>query len=143
MGCPSGPRGTIHEPKEVAQALSRRRRSGVPALWLQTCCRMQNANHHQGPNQNQPWSLDFGSGALSDGRRLGSWRSSIIADTSLPDLRVVREFDFLIAARGCPAMISDNGTELTSVGGNRCRVLASRSLRANLLGSLGKESRQL
>jgi hypothetical protein len=32
--------------------------------------------------------------------------------TSLPGLRVVRELDFLIAVRGCPAMcVSDNGTE--------------------------------
>ena len=37
-------------------------------------------------------------------------------DTSLPGLRVVRELDFVIAVRGCPAMcVSDNGTELTSM----------------------------
>jgi transposase InsO family protein len=39
---------------------------------------------------------------------------ALIADTSLPGLGVVRELDFLIAVRGCPAMcVSDNGTELT------------------------------
>ena len=41
---------------------------------------------------------------------------ALIADTSLPDLREVREFDFLIAVRGYPAMcVSDNGTEFTSM----------------------------
>ena len=37
-------------------------------------------------------------------------------DTSLPGLRVVRELDALITARGRPAMcVSDNGTELTGM----------------------------
>ena len=41
---------------------------------------------------------------------------ALIADTSLPGLREVREFDFLIAVRGYPAMcVSDNGTEFTSM----------------------------
>jgi putative transposase len=41
---------------------------------------------------------------------------ALIADTSLPGLRVVRELDAVIAARGRPAMcVSDNGTELTSM----------------------------
>ena len=40
---------------------------------------------------------------------------ALIADTSLPSLRVVRELDAIVAVRGRPAMIvSDNGTELTS-----------------------------
>jgi putative transposase len=40
---------------------------------------------------------------------------ALVADTSLPDLQVVRELDSLIARRGCPAQcVSDNGTELTS-----------------------------
>jgi putative transposase len=40
----------------------------------------------------------------------------LVPDTSLPGLRVVRELDALIAARGRPAMIvSDNGTELTGM----------------------------
>ena len=41
---------------------------------------------------------------------------ALIADTSLPGLRVVRELDGLITIRGRPTMIvSDNGTELTSM----------------------------
>ena len=40
----------------------------------------------------------------------------VIADTSLPSLRVVRELDGLVVMRGRPAMcVSDNGTELTSM----------------------------
>ena len=40
---------------------------------------------------------------------------ALVADTSLPGLRVARELDAAIAIRGRPAMIvSDNGTELTS-----------------------------
>jgi putative transposase len=74
---------------------------------------------------NQRWSLDFASDALSDGRRFrilvivdDFTREclALIADTSLPGLRVVRELDAVIAARGRPAMcVSDNGTELTSM----------------------------
>src|SRR5947209_17152658 len=74
---------------------------------------------------NQRWSLDFASDALSDGRRFRILAIvddftreclALIADTSLPGLRVVRELDFLIAVRGYPAMcVSDNGTELTSM----------------------------
>ena len=76
----------------------------------------------QGPNQR--WSLDFLSDALADGRRFRILAVvddftreclALIADTSLPGLRVVRELDALII-RGRPAMIvSDNGTELTSM----------------------------
>jgi putative transposase len=41
---------------------------------------------------------------------------ALVADTSLPGLRVVRELDSLILIRGRPAMcVSDNGTELTSM----------------------------
>ena len=40
----------------------------------------------------------------------------LVADTSLPGLRVARELDAVIAIRVRPAMIvSDNGTELTSM----------------------------
>src|SRR5438093_7006263 len=77
----------------------------------------------QGPNQR--WSLDFASDALSDGRRFRILAIvddftreclALIADTSLPGLRVVRELDAVIAMRGRPAMcVSDNGTELTSI----------------------------
>ena len=74
---------------------------------------------------NQRWSLDFLSDALTDGRRFRILAIvddftreclALVADTSLSGLRVVRELDALITARGRPAMIvSDNGTELTSM----------------------------
>jgi putative transposase len=77
----------------------------------------------QGPNQR--WSLDFLSDAFAEGRRFRILAVvddftreclALIADTSLPGLRVVRELEILIAQRGRPAMcISDNGTELTSM----------------------------
>jgi len=77
----------------------------------------------QGPNQR--WSLDFLSDALTDGRRFRILAVvddftreclSLVADTSLSGRRVVRELDALVARRGCPgAIVSDNGTELTSV----------------------------
>jgi putative transposase len=77
----------------------------------------------QGPNQR--WSLDFASDALSDGRRFRILAVvddftreclALVADTSLPGLRVVRELDGLVVMRGRPAMcVSDNGTELTSM----------------------------
>jgi putative transposase len=73
---------------------------------------------------NQRWSLDFLSDGLADGRRFRILAIvddftreclALVADTSLSGLRVVRELDALIIARGRPAMIvSDNGTELTS-----------------------------
>jgi putative transposase len=76
----------------------------------------------QGPNQR--WSLDFQSDALACGRRFRIFAMvddftreclALMADTSLPSLRVVRELDAIVAVRGRPAMIvSDNGTELTS-----------------------------
>jgi putative transposase len=77
----------------------------------------------QGPNQR--WSLDFASDAFSDGRRFRILTIvddftreclALVADTSLPGLRVVRELNALIAVRGRPSMcVSDNGTELTSM----------------------------
>ena len=73
----------------------------------------------QGPNQR--WSLDFQSDALSDGRRFRIFAVvddftreclALIADTSLPSQRVVRELDAIVAGRGRPAMcVSDNGTD--------------------------------
>ena len=76
----------------------------------------------QGPNQR--WSLDFQSDALADGRRFRILAAvdhftreclALVADTSLPSSRVVRELDAIVAVRGRPAMcVSDNGTELTS-----------------------------
>ena len=74
---------------------------------------------------NQRWSLNFVSDALADGRRFrvlvvvdDFTREclALVADTSLSGVRVARELDALIAERGRPLMIvSDNGTELTSV----------------------------
>lgn len=77
----------------------------------------------QGPNQR--WSLDFLSDAFADGRRFRILAIvddftreclALVADTSLPGVRVVREFEAIIACRGRPAMcVSDNGTELTGM----------------------------
>jgi putative transposase len=76
----------------------------------------------QGPNQR--WSLDFVSDMLADGRRFrvlvvvddfSRECPALVVDTSLSGLRVARELDALVEARGRPLMIvSDNGTELTS-----------------------------
>lgn len=77
----------------------------------------------EGPNQR--WSIDFLSDALTCGRRFRILAIvddfsreclCLIADTSLPGLRVVRELEGLVALRGKPLMcVSDNGTELTSL----------------------------
>ena len=76
---------------------------------------------------NQRWSLDFLSDAFADGRRFRILAVvddftreclALVADTSLPGLRVTRELDLIIAWRGRPAMcLSDNGTELTGMAG--------------------------
>ncbi len=76
----------------------------------------------QGPNQR--WSLDFVSDMLADGRRFrvlvvvdDFTREclTLVVDTSLSGMRVARELDAIVQARGRPLMIvSDNGTELTS-----------------------------
>ena len=76
----------------------------------------------QGPNQR--WSLDFQADALADGRRFRIFAVvddftreclALVADTSLPSQRGVRELDAIVAVRGRPAIcVSDNGTELTS-----------------------------
>ncbi len=73
---------------------------------------------------NQRWSLDFVSDAFTDGRRLRIFAVvddysreclSLVADTSISGMRVVRELDAVITQRGKSAMIvSDNGTEFTS-----------------------------
>lgn len=75
--------------------------------------------------ENQRWSLDFVSDALTDGRRFrilcivdDFTREclALVADTSLSSVRVARELDHLIARRGKPVtVVSDNGTELTSM----------------------------
>jgi len=77
----------------------------------------------QGPNQR--WSLDFLSDQLSDSRRFRILAVvddftreclALIADTSLSGVRTARELDCLIARRGKPkSIVSDNGTELTSM----------------------------
>jgi len=76
-----------------------------------------------GPNQ--CWSLDFVSDAFTDGRRFrilcvvdnfSRECLALVADTSLSGARVGRELDLVIANRGQPkTIISDNGTELTSM----------------------------
>lgn len=73
---------------------------------------------------NERWSLDFISDQLTDGRRFRVLTVvddctreclALIADTSLSGLRVARELEALMAARGKPKMVvSDNGTEFTS-----------------------------
>ena len=77
----------------------------------------------QGPDHR--WSLDFLSDAFTDGRRFRILAIvddftreclALVADTSLPGLRVVRELEAVIACRGRPVMcVSDNGTELTGM----------------------------
>lgn len=74
---------------------------------------------------NQRWSLDFVSDALVSGRRFRILAVvddftreclALVADTSLSGGRVARELDAIIATRGPPLLIvSDNGTELTSI----------------------------
>jgi putative transposase len=76
-----------------------------------------------GPNQR--WSLDFLSDQLRDGRRIRILAVvddftreclALVADTSLSGLRTARELDGIITARGKPiSIVSDNGTELTSM----------------------------
>ncbi|KPL55708.1 integrase [Prosthecomicrobium hirschii] len=73
---------------------------------------------------NERWSLDFVADQMTDGRRfrmLGVVDDctreclALVADTSLSSVRVARELDRLLAARGKPRMIvSDDGSELTS-----------------------------
>ena len=75
--------------------------------------------------RNERCSLDFVSDTLCDGRRMrilcvvdDYTREclGLVADTSLSGVRVARELDRVAARRGFPAcVVSDNGTELTSV----------------------------
>jgi putative transposase len=74
---------------------------------------------------NQRWSLDFLSDSFTDGRRFRILAVvdyftreclCLVADTSLSGARVARELDAVIARRGRPqSVVSDNGTELTSM----------------------------
>jgi putative transposase len=73
---------------------------------------------------NQRWSLDFVSDTLGDGRRFRILAIvddfsreclTLVVDTSLGGMRVVRELERPTLERGTPPVIvSDNGTELTS-----------------------------
>jgi putative transposase len=73
----------------------------------------------QGPNQR--WSLDFVSDAFAEGRRrilavvddFTRECLALIADTSLPGPRVVRELETIIARRGRPAMSSAMGLNVS------------------------------
>ena len=72
----------------------------------------------------QRWSLDSASGVLADGRRFRVLVAvddftreclALVADSSLPGRRVVRELDRIVELRGAPPLVvSDNGTELAS-----------------------------
>ncbi len=94
------------------------------AWWPQT--RLGHTAPDAGAGSSQyRWSLDFVSDALTDGRRFRDLAVvddytreclALVADTSLSGIRVVRELDAIIARRGRPsAIVSDNGTELTSM----------------------------
>lgn len=73
---------------------------------------------------NERWSLDFVSDVFGAGRRfriLGVIDDfsreclGLVADTSLPGVRVARELDAIVARHGKPkTIVSDNGCELTS-----------------------------
>jgi putative transposase len=77
----------------------------------------------QGPNQ--CWSMDFVHDALSDGRRFRILavvddytreNLCLVADTSLPGSRVIRELEAVIARRGRPRQcVSDNGPEFNGL----------------------------
>lgn len=101
------------EKLQVRRRGGRKRALGMRAPLLQAA----------GPNRR--WSLDFVSDVLSDGRRFrvlcvvdDCTREclALVADTSLSGRRVARELDVIASERGYPeAVVSDNGTELTSI----------------------------
>lgn len=74
---------------------------------------------------NQRWSLDFVSDTFTDCRRFRILAVvddftreclGLVPDTSISGRRVARELDRIVARRGRPkAVVSDNGTELTSL----------------------------
>jgi putative transposase len=79
----------------------------------------------QAPDRpNACWSLDFVHDQMNDGRRFRVLAVvdectreclALVPDTSISGQRVARELDRIIAWRGKPeAVLSDNGTELTS-----------------------------
>ena len=113
-----------YEPQEAATALPRGTAPGAPPRRAQAGARHQGADDDAA--RSEP-ALDPGLrvrhvhrqpavqilAVVDDFTRECLW---LVADTSLPGLRVARELDALIAARGRPAMcVSDNGTELTSM----------------------------
>lgn len=73
---------------------------------------------------NDRWSVDFAADQFIEGRRMrilvvvdDCTREclALVPDTSISGIRVVRELDRLLAARGKPkTIVSDNGTEFTS-----------------------------
>lgn len=73
---------------------------------------------------NDLWAMDFVSDQFESGRRFRIWAVydvctrqclATVADISIGGKRVVRELDRVIASSGKPrAIVSDNGTELTS-----------------------------
>jgi putative transposase len=101
-----------------AERLMVRRRSGRKrALGMRAPITLPSA-------ANERWSLDFVHDQMVDGRRFRILTVvddctreclALVADTSISGLRVARELDHLVARRGKPvAIVSDNGTELTS-----------------------------
>jgi putative transposase len=83
----------------------------------------------QGPNQR--WSLDFLSDAFADGRRFRILAIvndftreclALVPDTSLSGLRVIRELDAVITARGRPAMLCFRQRHRTDWNGNPALV---------------------
>jgi putative transposase len=73
---------------------------------------------------NARWSLDFVHDQMTDGRRFRILAVvddctreclALLPDTSISGVRVTRELDRIVGRRGYPgAIVSDNGTELTS-----------------------------
>jgi putative transposase len=71
------------------------------------------------------WSLDFGCDAFTDGRRfrilavvddLTRECPALVADISISGVRIARELDVIIVARGrSRSCVSDNGSELTGI----------------------------
>ena len=118
----SGRRGD--QTQEAEPAVSRGASAGAPPRRPQASDRDAGADRlPELPNAR--WSLDFASCALADGRRFRILCLTddftreclaLAADTSLSGMRVTRELDAIAAMRGQPAtVVSDNGTELTSV----------------------------
>ena len=117
--------GHHHEPQEAPPALPRGTAAGAPARRPQAGARHPGADD---ASRREPTSAGASTScrdAFADGRRFRILAVvddftreclALVADTSLPGLRVARELDAIIAGRGRPAMcVSDNGTELTGM----------------------------